>query len=178
MIETGAAFTLLVAQYEGRSIPSKVIQWQTWSPISHSSLVRVPLGFSDMLYFEQTEALASAPVIEAWRGKVRLHQGLADGHKPGTLLRLYSIAAPLDAAVAWDFALGQVGKPYDRRGVMGFASRRHRAQSDHRWFCSELVFASLQAGGCNLLARINAYQVSPAKIDISTLLDFVLITET
>jgi hypothetical protein len=170
--------TLLIAQYRGRSLASKVIQWQTWSQISHSSLVQVPATFPLLCADDLRVLLAACPVIEAWKGSVRLHHGLSDGHTPATPVILYRVDGPLDATAAWDFAAQRIGAPYDYRGVLGFGSRRSRAHSDSRWFCSELVFAALAAGGCRLLSRINAYQVSPAKIDISPLLHPVCRTTT
>lgn len=41
------------------------------------------------------------------------------------------------------FAKSQVGKLYDYSGIIGFAAHRDW-QEDDRWFCSELVAASIQ----------------------------------
>lgn len=55
------------------------------------------------------------------------------------------IPVPDDAA-AYQFAIDQVGKPYDWRGVIGLGLRREW-DDPADWFCSELVEAAAAAGG-------------------------------
>jgi uncharacterized protein YycO len=62
-----------------------------------------------------------------------------------------------DAAIR--FARQQIGKPYDWGGVFGMVAREPWA-SRNRWFCSELVEASLAAGGRRRF-RIDAHRVTP-----------------
>ena len=45
-----------------------------------------------------------------------------------------------------DWLLGQVGKPYDRTAIAGFASGRDWREQDS-WFCSELASAGLEHCG-------------------------------
>ena len=44
------------------------------------------------------------------------------------------------------FLMAQVGKRYDWAAIVGFVVRR-QIQNPRRWFCSELVEATLAAGG-------------------------------
>ena len=58
-----------------------------------------------------------------------------------------SINVPLpDESAAELFALSQVGKPYDWTALAGMVMQRNW-QEDDSWFCSELVEATLAAGG-------------------------------
>jgi uncharacterized protein YycO len=69
-------------------------------------------------------------------------------------------------------AFGQIGKPYDWRGVLRFVSRKpHHVNG--AWFCSELVFECLARSGVRLLDRIEASDVSPQLLSYSTLLEAV-----
>jgi uncharacterized protein YycO len=57
------------------------------------------------------------------------------------------------------FAAKQIGKPYDWGAVFGVALHRDWHQADH-WFCSELIMASLEAGGLYFL-RDKVNRVTP-----------------
>lgn len=56
-------------------------------------------------------------------------------------------------------ARGQIGKPYDWKGVLGFWFRRNW-QDDRAFLCSELVAWSLQAAGEPVFRR-EAWRISP-----------------
>lgn len=76
----------------------------------------------------------------------------------------------LDESKARSFAEAQLGKPYDYSAVFAFAVpwRTHWAD-DSKWFCSELVAATINASG-TLIARETLSRVTPAFLDISPLL--------
>lgn len=57
------------------------------------------------------------------------------------------------------FAEKQVGKSYDLSGIFGLIFQR-KWQEDDSWFCSELVEASLQAGGLKRF-RDEVYRITP-----------------
>lgn len=67
-----------------------------------------------------------------------------------------------------DFALAQVGKGYDYRGIFGFIARKDIARAG-RWFCSELVSAAFAQAGASLL-RMEPNKVSPGDLATSRLL--------
>ena len=112
-------------------VGSAILRTAMWSQWSHCALV-------DGGY-----------IIEASATK-------AGRHKAGVRVRLLSellaesshheyIKIPCSdphAALAW--ALMQVGRPYDYRGVLGFPLRGDW-QADDSWFCSELVAAAINS---------------------------------
>jgi uncharacterized protein YycO len=123
---------------------SKAIKWQTRSDYSHASLV-----------------LPDNTVLESMQGrgvvKYRSVQGCAE------VVDLFSVTALARVHNdALQFALEQLGKPYDYTMVARFISRRpaNRAESG-KWFCSELVFAAFAHAGLLLLRDTQAWEVSP-----------------
>lgn len=72
-------------------------------------------------------------------------------------------------AVIYEFAQAQIGKGYDFWALIRFISRSRFPEND-RWFCSELVFAAFQAAEVYLLARTEAWRVSPGLLSRSPLL--------
>lgn len=145
---------LRVALYRGRSLISRLIQWQTRSPYSHAALL-----------------LGSGEVIEAWHvGGVARNVCLLAAHKPDTRVDIFRVDAlsPADAAVSIAFAHDQIGKGYDFLSIARFLSRSqsHRKETG-RWYCSELVFASLQQGCVKLLERVEPCDVSPGMLALS-----------
>lgn len=73
-----------------------------------------------------------------------------------------------DAQQAWAFACGQLFKPYDWTAVFGIGLHRDWQQDD-KWFCSELVAASLMAGGTMILNK-QVGRVTPQDLFVSPLL--------
>jgi uncharacterized protein YycO len=60
---------------------------------------------------------------------------------------------------AYQFALEQVGKPYDWSAIISLAAQRDWQEPD-KWFCSELVEAILAAGGLQRF-RDEVYKITP-----------------
>lgn len=74
----------------------------------------------------------------------------ADYCKP-TRERRYTIPVTDEAlATMLAFAHAQVGKPYDFKAIFGLALHQPWATAD-RWFCSELVTATADAGNLTML---------------------------
>ena len=65
---------------------------------------------------------------------------------------------------AWNFAKSQLGKSYDWTAIVALPFRE-RWQRDNKWFCSELVAASLFAGGRRF--RVESGRVTPRDLWIS-----------
>jgi uncharacterized protein YycO len=150
-------FLCRIGVYDGLSMVSRVIQWRTWSDVSHVSLIT-----------HHGLTLESVP----FRGVVK-HEGLDAYHRPGTKVDIYRVEhAPALTARIVGFALMQEGKAYDWRGILGFLSRRAGAQNQDRWFCSEYVFEAFRQAGVDLLARVESYQVAPCDILRSPLLTY------
>jgi hypothetical protein len=174
---------ILIGCYEGTSLLSRLIKWETRSTISHVSVVQVPNSAWDdarktIIWGTLLKALDGCPVWEAWgtAGVVR-RVGIHEGHTPRTRIRLMRLAdayaADLDEGSVVRFLDGKVGLGYDWLGLVRFALRVDRDQAK-RWFCSELAHAALSAGGVPLLDRVAAHWVSPGDIFRSPrLVDFL-----
>jgi len=148
---------IVIALYKGVSPLSRMIRFRTWSAYSHAS-IHIP-GVGE---------------FESWiPNGVRCTPDLGAGHISGTPVDVFHLkwCSPTQEGKMLHFLQAQVGKKYDYRGVLGFLSRRDRAQNQDKWFCSELVFAACQAAGIDLLARIPAHRVSPDLLTLSPLLE-------
>jgi uncharacterized protein YycO len=146
---------ILIGQYYGTSLVSRLIRWRTWSDISHTAAFVGATGDE---------------VIEAWEGSVR-RQSWKVGHASGTRIEIYRVPCTLDQRREfYNFLSGQIGKPYDYSGILGFMLRA-KTESKDSWFCSELVFSAARAAGIDLLSRIEPYQVSPGDLNVSPLLE-------
>jgi uncharacterized protein YycO len=141
--------------YKGRSVLSRLIRFRTWSEYSHAAL-----------------EIEGDLIVDAWKSGVRKIETPHEGHDPETVIHAYRVPDMTDEERARirEFALSQVGRPYDYRGVLRFLSRRDPRRENRRWFCSELVFASFLRGGIELLARVPAHRVSPGELARSPLL--------
>ena len=144
----------MLLAYKGVSPLSRLIRWQTRSEYSH-----IAVEYNGL-------------VIEAMGtyGRVLLAQDFREFHTPGTVVDVFAVPG-LDSDISWDWALEQVGMPYDYRGVLKFVSRRP-ASINGRWFCSELAAAACAVGGVDLL-RIPAHESSPRDVAASPVLEFV-----
>jgi uncharacterized protein YycO len=136
-----------IALFRGRGVVSTLIRWQTRSVYSHAALV-----------------LPDGRIVEAWQGDGVRVKRLDDWSH----VDRFEVADMTDEQwiAALDFALRQVGQGYDYWAIMRFVSRRHMPDND-RWFCSELVFAALEAAGVRLFERIEAWAVSPGLLAIA-----------
>lgn len=145
--------TPLIALYRGKSVISRLIQWQTRSPYSHAAI-----------YFPKTQE-----VIEAWHiGGVQKNKVL-ELHTEGTEIDLFRVNADVDWEEAVWFATSKIGKRYDFTDIFRFLTRTP-AILDNKWFCSELVFESLKHAGTPLLSRVNSWEVTPGMLALSPLL--------
>ena len=104
------------------------------------------------------------------RREVVLARDFREFHTPGTVVDVFDVPG-IDSDLAWDFALEQVGKPYDYRGILKFVSRTPYA-TNGKWFCSELAAAACAAGGVELL-RIPAHESSPRDVAASPMIEHV-----
>jgi uncharacterized protein YycO len=111
-------------------------------------------------------------VIEAREGfGVRLLPAIE--HRRGETHELFTVRDLTDAVAdtVWEFARGQLGKPYDWTMVLRFISRRQESRKSRgKWFCSELVYASFQKAGVDLLRDTDPWEVSPGLLARSPLL--------
>ena len=138
-----------VLLFKGRGFVSWAIRWQTRSGYSQAAL---------LLDDNQT-------VIEAWQGAgVRVKQ--MDDWKDVEAFEIAGITSD-QVKIAQGFAADQVGAGYDWWSVIRFITREN-LPPNRKWFCSELVFEALRTAGIRLLERIDASEVSPALLSLST----------
>lgn len=68
------------------------------------------------------------------------------------------------------YAIEQIGKPYDKSGILNFGLHRNWREDDS-WFCSELVAAAFEVGGLPLFSTsARANRITPRDIDMSPVL--------
>jgi uncharacterized protein YycO len=107
---------------------SRIIRWFTWSDYSHVDFVL----WDGTLLGARTD------------GGVQVRKR---DYKKFAAVKKYQVEAPGDVIA---FALSQVGKPYDRTGIVNFGLHRDWRAKDS-WFCSELVAAAFESAGRPLL---------------------------
>lgn len=125
-------------------IASRLIRWGTWSPFSHVDFV-MPDG-------RVLGATASAGVA------------IRDA-EPAQHEAIFNVPG-VPGDVVFSIAAGQLGRPYDWAGVLGFALRR-RWHDHHAWFCSELVAWAFWEAGVPLLRTDAAWRVTPRDLLLS-----------
>lgn len=141
---------LRVALFSGGDPIAKVVRWQTRSPYSHAAFL-LPCG---------------TRVIESYPGVgVRIRHLSREDWDHIDLYEVEKLTLDLSRQVL-AFCERERGKGYDWRSVLRFVSRTS-AKENGRWFCSELVFAALQHVRIDLLARIEAHNVSPGMLALS-----------
>lgn len=156
-----------IALYQGKSLISRLIRWQTRSPYSHAAFL-----------------LDDGNVIEAWvpccreispTSKVHSPKlvALSKQHTPGTRVDIFNFVCPLtreeNQRLEW-LARRDVGTPYDYRSIFRFVTRKRSSQQRRRLFCSEQVFARCEQIGRALLDRTEAWRVPPDWLARSPLL--------
>lgn len=156
-----------VLLFRGRGPMSRSIRYLTSSPYSHVGLVML---FEGRVYCVEAvgkgvRLILMSEVVRQYHGGIdyyRLREA-TEGQRRGAL----------------GFCLQQLGKLYDRAGLLRFLAMlalRHkpRAWRDRYWFCSELVAAAYRAQGITLAAERPAY-TSPADLAVSPLLELAFV---
>jgi uncharacterized protein YycO len=136
--------------FKGRGFISRAIRWQTRGQYSHAALLQ-PNG----------------TIIEAWQGNGVRIKAIVDWRDVDVFYVDGMTEQQWEAALS--FARKEVGCGYDYWGVIRFVSRSVMPKNN-KWFCSELVFASLFHAGVLLLHRVNSSEVSPSMLSYSPLL--------
>lgn len=136
--------------FRGHGMISSLIRWQTRSEYSHAAL---------LLY-------DGATIIEAWQGAGVRKAQVTNWEN----IDKFEVISPVNWPLALAFAERQIGKGYDYLQVLRFVSRRG-GKLDYKWFCSELVFAAILAGGVRLLRTEEPWRISPGHLALSPLLE-------
>jgi hypothetical protein len=186
---------LVVGCYQGKSLLSRKIKWETNSPISHVSLLQLPDALwhpADGLKIAQLhQCLHTCPVYEAWgvlnpfsrapSGVLR-RQGINEGHTPGTRVDLMRIAAPVSAHTEQAIintldALVSSKTPYDWLGLLRYKLRINR-DNLRRMHCSKLAHWVLSHHGVHLIRRRAPHKTAPGDIYISPALHLLWTVKT
>lgn len=131
----------------GRGLASQLIQLATWSWVSHVD-------------FE----LPDGRVLGAVPGKgVCIRDIEIDDHR----VERYGVKVPFGLyGHPLDWAAGQIGKPYDWAGILGYGLRRNWQEKD-AWFCSELVAWAFQGAGHPILRAKDVWRITPRDLLLS-----------
>lgn len=124
---------------------SALIRWKTGSPFNHCDFL-LPTG-------HLFGAIPGVGVVV---------------HTQGAEIRSAIYEIPVEDG--FEYALEQMNKPYDFGAVLGLGLPFPRNwQNDDRWFCSELVSASLLHAGCPIVSS-DAWGVTPRDLLLSPIL--------
>ncbi len=147
--------SIKILQFQGVSLISRLIRFQTRSKYSHTALLT-----------------SDDTVIEAWhKGGVQEVPSISTLHTAGTVVDVYDFTWKVDSESIEEFARRQVGCKYDFLAILRFLSRRPYAENN-KWFCSELIAAACERSGSSII-RLPASQVSPRDIASSAKLKYV-----
>lgn len=143
-----------ILAYQGKSIISKLIRWQTRSIYSHIAV-----------------ELDDGSIIEAWLTDGVIHRdSFNEGHTDGTPVDFFQVKGLVDSSKAEEFLWKQVGKKYDWISVFRFLWHTP-AEKNNRWFCSELAEKALETVSSKLLHG-NCSEHSPRDTAMSPLLEY------
>ena len=116
------------------SILTYIICWFTWSRYSH-----VELLFSDDTCIS---SIGTKGVLMRSKGQIL-------ARNVEYLIKEIPTTA-IQEAIIREFAMSQLGKPYDWGAVLGLPFRG-RWDSDNRWFCPELCAVAFKQAGITLV---------------------------
>lgn len=134
-------------------VGSALIRWETWSEFSHVDLV-MPDG-----------RLLGARTDHPVNGKTGVQIRPPDYEKFTKVKRMAASVTDVLGAELYALALKQVGLPYQRKSILGFAIRKDGA-STGSWFCSELAAWLFDSIGYPLTYKpVN--HVSPGDLAVS-----------
>lgn len=136
---------LLVRAHTLGSLAIRARLWENWS---HAAVISYPGWVIDSTFKA---------------GGVR-QRPIADVLKHASAYKVIHLPVP-DEHAALEFLKDQVGKPYDWRAILGWATSDRDWADDSAWFCFELVAAAAKAGGLDKwkdLKRVSGWQLEQA----------------
>jgi hypothetical protein len=138
--------------FKGTGPTAKAIQWFSAGPFSHVAAL-----WSPAQYLDSRDDVVGG-VLPGVR--IRPVEAEPDPHV------IFTLPASNGQYAAWQtFLRGQIGKPYDKPGIWGFATGRDWRQPDS-WFCSELQAAALEAANLIPALYAPANKITPSALAI------------
>jgi len=147
-----SARTISLVFFKGTGLTSKAIQWFSAGPFSHVAALWNPAEYLD----------SRSDVVGGVLPGVRIRPVAAepDPHV------IFTLPASNGQYAAWQaFLRAQVGKPYDKPGILGFAVGRDWREPDS-WFCSELQAAALEHAGLVPRLYAPANKITPSGLAV------------
>jgi hypothetical protein len=121
---------------QGRGLSSQLIGWFGGGGYSHIDVL-TPKG---MLRGARSDIIGGAPQA----GYYDRHADYDDWVRQ----TIYTLDTTVEQdRKYWEFSEAQLGKPYDRRGIVGFATGERDWHDPTKWFCSEEVCANGEYAG-------------------------------
>lgn len=153
--------------HNGKGRGSRIIMKATRGDVSH-----VSLRFRDLDDMDRHVLQQSTGILFTYDHEIEAIQGAGVRHQqfvPSQNQTWYDFDhTPEQALRIALFAAAQIGKPYDWKGIWGFATRNDWENPD-KWFCSELASAALLNAGIRLL-WLPSYKQSPTVATASPIL--------
>ena len=131
-----------------RKFGSAFIRWATWAPYSHVEMV-LPEGY----------------LGARLRGGVRVRS--LNYTRPSKELLVHVNVTPDQEKKALAFARAQLGQKYDWLALVAFMLHSVK-RNPKRWFCSELVTATLEIAGVIPFNRERISRITPRDLAIWT----------
>ena len=159
---------IYVGVTQGISFYSRVIKWFQWgNPNTH------------IFYMYEEELNKEDPVIlEAMSGYGVHKDKLSLSHTKGTPYQIYSLEVTTEQkAIIEEYLEQQLGKKYDYRGILGFASRKDTDDSN-KLFCSELIYQAFNKAAVKLFRTLRPIQIYPSLAIEPTVFKFLYASKT
>ncbi len=155
---------VVILQYRGLSIVSKMIQTVTWSRYSHSAIGNTSTGWVGETWEKGGSSIEASP----WAN-----------HTPNTPIDIYTLQTDTNDQhnKIWQAALhlATIDAPYDYLSLLGFLPiLRHFWQDKlNAYFCSHAVAHCCRIANCLLFSQYTPlYKVSPGLLPWSPRLSF------
>ena len=137
--------------FAGTDFSSRVIEWFSAGSFSHVAAV----WSKDSLLDSRSDIVGGFPA------GVRVR--LASVEKAPRVVDMQLRASHQQVETWRHFLAAQLGKPYDKPGIFGFAVNRDWREPDS-WFCSELQAAALEAAGLCPQLYAPANKITPVAL--------------
>jgi hypothetical protein len=125
---------------QGRGFFSSLIGWYGGAGLTHIDTVTPEgklRGARNDWYYYQNSAGQMVAIPPGYRDRPADYlQGKIHGG-----IEFDLDVTPTQELVYWHWSDQQLGKPYDRRGILGLALGQRDWHADDQWFCSEAVAA-------------------------------------